>query len=352
MRSALVVGTGLIGTSVALALRAAGVSVLLSDANPAAAELAAALGGGTLAPPGHAPVDLAIIAAPPSAVAPVLAQLRAAGAARAYTDVASTKSAIARAVTADGGVPDYVGGHPLAGRERTGPGAARADLFLARPWVLTPDVHTDSAALGAARALVELCGANLVEMDADAHDQAVAVVSHAPQVLASLVAARLNAADEHAVALAGQGVRDVTRIAASDPALWTEILTTNSVAVAVVLESLAADLDKVIGALRAPSEAAGGVRLALQAGNLGRARLPGKHGEPAARYAFVPVVVTDQPGELVRLLTDVAAAGINIEDLRIEHSPGQPAGLVELAVRPEIGELLVAELRTREWSVH
>ncbi|MGQ0630478.1 MAG: prephenate dehydrogenase [Sporichthyaceae bacterium] len=352
MRSALVVGTGLIGTSVALALRAAGVEVLLSDPNPAAATLAAALGGGELAEGGHERVDLAIIAAPPSAVAPALAQLRTAGAARAYTDVASTKSAIARAVAAGGGAPDYVGGHPLAGRERTGPGAARADLFLARPWVLTPTADTDPAALATARTLVAICGAIVVEMDADAHDRAVAVVSHMPQVLASLVAARLNSAGDEAVALAGQGVRDVTRIAASDPGLWTEILTTNSAAVVDVLEDLATDLDKVIRALRAPPDAAGGVTLALQAGNLGRARLPGKHGEPASRYAFVPVIVTDRPGELARLLTDVGEAAINIEDMRIEHSPGQPAGLVELAVRPDQGELLIAELRTRGWAVH
>jgi prephenate dehydrogenase len=355
--SALIVGTGLMGTSVALALRAVGVEVQLRDRDPAAAELAAALGAGTVRGADSPAVDIAVIAVPPTAVARTLAALQAESLAAVYTDVASTKGLAQHEVEAIADATTYVGGHPLAGSERSGPGAARIDLFAGRPWVLTPSAASTPDALATTRRLVEMCQATPVLMDPDTHDRAVALVSHAPQVVASLVAARLVGADPEAVGLSGQGIRDVTRIAASDPALWTEILTANAGAVADVLAGVAADLDRVVGALRsvasAPDPAAmGPVTAALLAGNAGRAALPGKHGGAPARFTAVPVLVPDKPGELARLLTDVGTDGINLEDMRIEHSPGQPVGLVELAVRPALAEELVAALRARGWAVH
>jgi prephenate dehydrogenase len=355
--SALIVGTGLMGTSVALALRAAGVEVQLRDRNPSAAELASALGAGTVRAADSPPVDIAVIAVPPTAVARTLAALQAEGVAAVYTDVASTKGLAQHEVEAIADPTTYVGGHPLAGSERSGPGAARIDLFAGRPWVLTPSAASTPHALATTQRLVELCQATPVLMDPDTHDRAVALVSHAPQVVASLVAARLVGADPEAVGLSGQGIRDVTRIAASDPALWTEILTANAGAVADVLAAVADDLHGVVGALRsaaaAPDPAVmGPVTAALRAGNTGRAALPGKHGGAPAPFTAVPVLVPDKPGELARLLTDVGTDGINLEDMRIEHSPGQPVGLVELAVRPALAEELVAALRARGWAVH
>ncbi len=351
LRSVLVVGTGLMGTSVALALRAHGVAVHLSDRDPATAEMAAAFGAGEVAGPDTPPVDLAVLGVPPGRVPAVLAALQGRGAARAYTDVASTKGGLQRALAAAGADPaTFVGGHPLAGSERSGPTAARGDLFEGRPWVLTPSTTSTPDTLALVSELVRLCQASAVVMDPDAHDRAVALVSHAPQVLASLVGARLVGAPDDAVRLAGQGVRDVTRIAASDARLWTEILAGNATAVADVLDAVARDLDVVRGALR---EGEGGqVTAALHAGNAGRARLPGKHGQPPARYTRVPVLVPDRPRELARLLTDVGDADFNIEDLQIEHSPGQPVGLAHIAVRPDRAEPLVAELRSRGWTVH
>ena len=357
LRSALIVGTGLMGTSVALALRAVGVEVQLRDRDPAAADLASALGAGAVRTSDSPSVDLAVIAVPPASVATTVAGLQREGAAAVYTDLASTKGIAQREIEVIGDPTSYVGGHPLAGRERSGPGAARIDLFAGRPWVLTPSAASSGHALATVRRMVELCEATVVVMDPDTHDRAVALVSHAPQVLASLVAARLLGADAEAVGLSGQGLRDVTRIAASDPALWTEILAANAGAVAEVLAAVAADLDRVVSALRsaaaAPDPAAmDPVTAALRAGNAGRAALPGKHGGAPARFTAVPVLVPDKPGELARLLTDVGTDGINLEDMRIEHSPGQPVGLVELAVRPALAEELVAALRARGWAVH
>ncbi len=349
--SVLVVGTGLMGTSVGLALRAQGVEVHLLDRDPAVAEMAAAFGAGAVAGSDTPPVDLAVIGAPPWAVPGVLADLQKRRAAAAYTDLASTKSGLQRTLTTAGADPTtFVGGHPLAGSERSGPTAARGDLFEGRPWVLTPSPSSTPQAVAAVEELVRLCRASAVRMDPEAHDRAVALVSHAPQVLASLVGARLVDAPEDAVQLAGQGIRDVTRIAASDPALWTEILGSNAGAVADVLDGVARDLDAVRAALRAGETA--DVTAALQAGNAGRARLPGKHGGEAAKYTWVPVLVPDRPRELARLMTDVGDADFNIEDLEIEHSLGQPVGLARIAVRPDRAEPLVGELRSRGWTVH
>lgn len=359
MRTAAVVGTGLIGTSAALALSARGITVHLADADPDAARTAAALGAGT-AEPAREPVDLAVIAVPPALVGQVLADCQRRGLARCYTDVASVKSGPRDDIAALGlDTTHYIGSHPMAGREVSGPLAGRADLFEGRPWVLTPTPETDTDTLNAALELVALCGAVPVVMDAAAHDRAVALVSHTPQLLASLVAARLEHAEETAVRLSGQGVRDVTRIAASDPRLWVDILSANAGAVAEILEEIAADLGETVAALRALEAADEAKRTAgahsitevMRRGNAGQARIPGKHGAPPTRYATLVVTIGDQPGELARLFGDAGEAGVNIEDVSIEHSTGQRAGMVQLSVAPSAAAGLTAALRERGWSV-
>lgn len=352
----LVVGTGLMGTSVALALAESGARVHLADRDPAALALAADLGAGSPEPPEPAP-DVVVLAVPPRAVAPAVQTYQGRYPQCIVTDLASTKSHVQAEVEAIADPGRFVGGHPLAGRERSGAGAARADLFQDRPWVLTPVPATPGAAVTAVEDLVRRCGAQPVVMAPQRHDEAVALVSHVPQVAASLVAARLTGADDGAVGLAGQGLRDVTRIAASDPGLWTEILVTNAPAVRAVLLELAADLETVATALGEAGDDPDDrghrtVTDALRRGNQGRSRLPGKHGAPPATYVTVPVVVPDRPGELARILLAAGEAGVNVEDIAIEHSPGRPVGLVELAVRPEAADPLAAALRAAGWSVH
>ncbi|URN11667.1 prephenate dehydrogenase [Streptomyces radiopugnans] len=239
MRTALVIGTGLIGTSVALALAGRGVRVHLEDHDADQARTAASLGAGTDRPP-EGPVDLAVVAVPPAHIPAVLAAAQRRKAARGYLDVGSVKGGPRREAEALGCDPaTYLGTHPMSGREISGPLAATADLFEGRPWVLTPTPETDTEVLNLALELVSLCRAVPVVMDADAHDRAVALVSHTPQLLSSLVAARLEGADETAVRLCGQGIRDVTRIAASDPGMWIDILSANPGPVADVLAAVA-----------------------------------------------------------------------------------------------------------------
>jgi prephenate dehydrogenase len=359
MRSALVVGTGLIGTSIALALSRRGIEVRLSDADDSAARTAASLGAGHVGLPEH-PVDLAILAVPPARIGAVLAEGQQAGWARLYTDVASVKGPVAESAESSGAdLTRYIGGHPLAGRERNGPLAARADLFEGRPWVLTPSAHTSRDALNQALELVSLCGAVPVVMDAEEHDRAVALISHAPHLVASLMAARLEVAREESVRISGTGIRDLTRIAGGAPELWEDILAANAPAIAEVLADYAADLNAAVAALRAVTsddptaakQGAADLGDLLRRGNAGHARIPGKHGAAAARYVPVPVVISDRPGELARLFAAAGTAGVNIEDVRIDHSPGREAGLVELMVDPAVSARLAGDLAAAGWTV-
>ena len=254
MRTALVVGTGLIGTSIALALTRRGIEVHLTDADDNAARTAASLGAGKYGLPEER-VDLAVLAVPPVRIGTVLAEAQAADWARCFTDVASVKARVQGAAESAGvDLSRFIGGHPLAGRERSGPLAARGDLFEGRPWVLTPGPTTTRDALNQALELVSLCGAVPVVMDAEEHDHAVALISHAPHLVAALMAARLEHAREESVRISGTGIRDLTRIAGGAPELWEEILAANAPAVADVLAEYAADLQAAVGALRALAE--------------------------------------------------------------------------------------------------
>ncbi|WP_030683499.1 prephenate dehydrogenase [Streptomyces sp. NRRL B-1347] len=359
MRTALVIGTGLIGTSAALALARRGVAVHLADHDTEQARTAAALGAGTAAEP-DGPVDLCVVAVPPAHVAATLADAMRRGVARGYLDVASVKGGPRRDLEALGlDLTPYIGTHPMSGRERSGPLAASADLFEGRPWVLTPTRDTDTEVLNLALELVAQCRAVPVVMDADAHDRAVALVSHMPHLVSSMVAARLENAEESAVRLCGQGIRDVTRIAASDPRMWIDILSANPGPVADLLADVAADLQETVAALRGLESAdaserldgATGVENVLRRGNAGQARVPGKHGSAPLAYEVVAVLINDQPGQLARIFADAERAGVNVEDVRMEHATGQQAGLVQLMVEPAAAPPLAAALRERGWSL-
>ncbi len=339
IQRAIVVGAGLIGTSIALALRERGVEVALGDPDAASLRLACDLGAGTvldLDALDH-PADVAVVAAPPAAIPAVLRDLQDRGAAHVYTDCASVKDGVVTESARLGcDLATYVPGHPMGGREKHGPSAARADLFLGRSWALCPTGKTDPGAVATTTELARLCGAEPLTLDAATHDRAVALISHAPHVAASAVAARMIGGDDSALALAGQGVRDVTRIAGGDPGMWLEILRNNAAPVAEVLEGIATDLAATARALRAAGDGTTEtVHDLLERGRRGHDRIPGKRGaQRVPDYAVLPVVIPDEPDSLGRLFAAVGAAGINIEDVRIDHSPGLPVGVAQLYVLP------------------
>ena len=356
-----IVGTGLIGTSLGMALSRKGYQVSLDDPSPTAAALARDLGAGVLAADTVGVPDVVVVAAPPDVVAAVVARELSQWPRAVVTDAASVKGAVLRELQNKGvDLSRYVGSHPIAGREKSGSVAAQVDLFEGRSWVVAPGPEASPGAIDVVLQVAAAAGSAVLVMTPDEHDAAVAAVSHVPQIAASLVASRLLDLPLGAVALSGQGIRDVTRIAASDPSMWTQILAGNAPAVRSVLESFAGELDAVLVALRhLESDPAGGsvgaravLARTVADGNAGQARIPGKHGAAPTTYSTVIVVVPDEPGALGRLLRDVGDAGVNMEDLHLEHGVGQPFGLAELSVLPAAVQPLMTTLSTLGWRVH
>jgi prephenate dehydrogenase len=348
----LVVGAGLLGTSIGLGLKAKGHTVQLTDKSSSAAALAADYGAGEVLSSEFSP-EVIFICVPPEETAQSIIEFLEKFPKATVSDVASVKASIEKAVATRVNSARFIPGHPMAGRERGGAIAGRSDLFVARPWILCPGDHNEVGRLAAVESLIAELGASVVKMSASDHDRAVALVSHVPQAVSSLLAARLAEAEAEDIALAGAGLRDTTRIAASSPELWLQIYAANSLEVNQELKAFRADLDRLIVALDAIGQpgSLAAVNQILDAGNRGVAKIPGKHGSKAQQYQRIVVMIDDRPGELGRLFNEVGALGVNIEELQLEHSPSAQIGLVELFVLPKFAEPLVAGLQNRGWRI-
>ncbi|MDR3107212.1 MAG: prephenate dehydrogenase, partial [Bifidobacteriaceae bacterium] len=346
------------GASVGLGLMGRGVKVTLEDPSPAALAVAVQIGAGQPRQENTTDPKLVVVAAPPDVTAAAVARQLERFPAATVTEIASVKAVILKELSQSGAdISRYVGSHPMAGREKAGPAAATADLFVGRPWVIAPPPGATKEAILQVRALAVDLGAHPTHLDAAAHDRAVALVSHVPQVLASLTAKRLTEAEPGALDLAGQGLRDMTRIAASDPTLWSAILAGNGPAVADVLRRLRVDLDHAIAALdlglgpATLGEALVELAQLIAAGNRGVERVPGKHGGAKRRFDKVTVMVPDKPGELGRLFQEIGRLGVNLEDLALEHGAGRLVGLAEIAVPQGAGPGLAQDLEEQGWRI-
>ena len=345
-----IVGTGLLGTSLGLALARQGITANLADQSKSNLRLAIEYGAGEV---NDTAPDLIVVCVPPDIAAEtVIAELESNPHA-VVTDVASVKGEIADQVSQSPSASRYIGSHPMAGREKGGPGSARADLFFARPWIITASAANSPESVALVRDLAMRVGALPIELSTEKHDAAVALVSHLPQLLASALAATLTGGSDEQLALAGQGLRDTTRIAASDPDLWLQIVSQNATAIHPLIASVRQELENLERSLE-NLDAAGAlaqVHSLLSRGNQGVARIPGKHGGKYVEYQQVTVMIDDSPGALAALFTFVGDIGVNIEEIKLEHSPGAPIGLVELQVVPSSIEHLVRELTANGWRL-
>ncbi len=324
-RSAAVAGTGLIGASIGLALRQSGwtvkgwdpdqvalaTAVEVGAVDEAAESLDAAVEG----------VELIVLAGPPRAVIASLGRLSTEA---LVIDVAGVKEPICRAARS---VRRFVGTHPMAGREQSGPGAASGSLFRGASWVIADDgaAHEDVAEV---ERLVVSLGANPVRMSAADHDLAVAIVSHLPQVLAATL---LGEADRHdeALPLAAGSFRDLTRVALSDPSLWTELLDENRAAVVSELRSFAERLTAVASSVES------GITVEpflARARDLRRTLAP--------PVVAVRVILEDRPGELAAVGRALASSSVDVRDLQLRHGPQGGGGVLTLSVRPGESEAL------------
>ena len=345
-----IVGSGLIGTSIGLALSARGIKVAMSDVDQAAAFLAQSLVDADANFESTHAFDVVVLAVPPSEFKKALAEEIKLNALSTFVDILSIKTKpLLEVQSFEEILPRYVGTHPMAGREVSGPHSARGDLFDGRTWILTSGELTSRQSLDRATELIALCGGVLVKLTPQEHDQAMALISHTPQILASLLASQLVGSNPQWLGLIGQGFKDVTRIADSDPFLWREIISENAENILPVLRSFRQKLEDIETTLSNSSAA----QSMIESGNAGRKLIPGKHGSTARTYIYLHIVIDDKAGQLAAIFNDCAKADVNIEDVSIEHTPGQNTGLVTLSIL-DLGRAQILErfLGSAGWKVH
>ena len=340
-----IVGSGLIGTSIGLGLVQRGIAVETVDSDSLAQSLAKDLIGGVVV----VDPELVIFALPTSGLSHVIQAEIAINSHSTFMDVGSVKNEVVHQVKTIAGLSTrFLPTHPMAGREIGGAGSARADLFQGRSWILTPEADCSPESKNLVLELISILGATPIELSAQDHDAAVAKISHLPQIAASLVAKQLIGTPTEWMELAGQGLRDTTRIAGSDEKLWKDIIHSNRAEISELLISLQNDLTQMIESLDDP------VKIAelIAAGRDGKAMIPGKHGGKAREYSFLPIVIDDKPGQLGAIFNECAAMQVNVEDLNIEHSPGQLSALITLSLSAADAEKLSSHLSSIGWNVH
>ncbi|MGH8998250.1 MAG: prephenate dehydrogenase/arogenate dehydrogenase family protein [Acidimicrobiia bacterium] len=354
MSTVALVGTGLIGGSLGLALRRAGVKVRGWDADAATLERACDRGVVDLAAGGLAEVmsgaDVAFVATPVSGVVEAVAGALAAGVG-AVTDVGSVKAPVVRGVEAasPGGLSRFVGGHPMAGSDRDGVDGADPDLFAGSTWVLTPTERTDPAAFTAVRHLVAATGAEIVAVPPDLHDALVAIVSHLPHLMSATlmgVATEASPNQDTLFRLAAGGFRSMTRLSHQAPGIWPDICVENRTAIVAALDHYLAAL------ARARELVAGGEREPLlgfleHAQTQGR-QLPARVGV-AGPLVQLEMPVPDRPGVLAEVTTLAGRHGVNIADLEISH--GSAGGVLAMVVPADGADPVVAGLESLGYRV-
>jgi len=344
-----IVGSGLIGTSFALSLKSQGHTLEMIDQNAANQRLARDLIGSPGV--GVGDPELIVIATPVDQIFAVLvAEYERYPEAR-FIDLGGLKSNLLLEVARIPGLnARFLGTHPMAGREIAGPQGARADLFEGRAWILTPSSQTSPAFLASIKELISATGASCFDLEPEIHDERIALVSHLPQALSSLLGAVLADRDEDELTLAGGGLRDTSRLAASSPELWGPLLTLNASEVLPLLESLKGYIDILVNRLES-GDAVGVAQLIAQ-GNIGRSNIPGKHGGKDREYHLLPIVIEDRPGQLAKIFHECEVIGVNVEDLTIEHSPGQETGLVTLALSESDAQKMHSHMVEQGWLAH
>jgi prephenate dehydrogenase len=343
-----VVGTGLVGTSVALAAGRTGTRsrgfdldsrVLESAATRGALEPAASLVEAV------ADAELVVVAVPVGVAPAVVRDVLDATAHAVVTDVASTKRQLASIAE-----PRFVPGHPVAGGATGGPSRAAADLFDAATWFLTPSDASAPESVELVERFVGSLGARAVRTDAAAHDRMLAVTSHLPHALANLLMLRVAAAaeeDDAPLAFAGASLREMTRLAGANAAVWSDIFLGNADEIASALVGLRGSLDELERALRESDRASLEASIATAAAARERLESFAYRTEPE-QLNRIRVRVPDRPGVLARITQILGAAQINLEDFELRHVSPEYGGVLVLLVAGVDNAERTRELLRRE----
>jgi prephenate dehydrogenase len=331
MPSVAILGTGLIGASVGLALKEQGWTTIGWDPSPEALEQAAERHAADVIAPSVSQaiegVDLVVLAGPLDANVATLGGLDTDA---LVTDVTSVK--VPMVTSAPAGVR-FVGGHPMAGREHAGPGAASPALFRGAPWVICDD-RASPEDLDQLMAIVKSVGANPVVMSAERHDRVVAAVSHLPHLLAVALVNTVSGNRDAEELLAGS-FRDLTRVASAESTWWPEILISNADAVTAAIDDLVGSLDDLRERVVAGDTSG-------LAGELDEARA--RRVAMAPPVARVRVILQDKPGEIAAVGHALQTSKVDVRDLQLRHAVHGGGGILTLSVRPGEIEPLKAAL--------
>lgn len=342
-----IVGSGLIGTSIALGAATQGHTLEMDDREIGARQLAEDLLRPQLS---EGEPDLIVIATPPSHAFEALQREFDRYPQATFIDVTSVKNNLLHEVESFTALAErFLGTHPMAGREVAGPSSAQSDLFQGRAWIVSPTSKTKSECRDRVLSFIEGLGATPYVMGAAEHDRLLARISHLPQVVSTSLAASISGNDS-GLELSGQGLRDMTRIANSDAPLWSEILLSNQEEVLNAISEFTFQLDELKRAIA--HKDSGAIEKIFERGKLGRGKVSGKHGAQPRNYVYLLVVIKDEPGALRQLFDECAKVHANIEDLSIEHSPQQETGLITLAFSPDDAKKVEKHLNEQQWKVH
>jgi len=350
-----VVGTGLIGTSIAMASVRVGCRVSGWDANAGSLSLAVertSLRGDASLEDAVADADIVVVCTPVPAIPEMVERTLRAAPGAVVTDAGSIKDHVVREVAtlAGAAAARFIGGHPMGGSERSGPEHAAASLVDDIVWVLTPEEAADGEAIATLEGWIERIGGRPVRMSPARHDRLVAFVSHLPQVASTALmglAATEEAGEPDILLLAAGGFRDLTRLASSNPALWSQILLSNREAIAEAIDLYSARLAD----LRTMVIEGRGRELETTFDDAKRARLRlAAKPQVRAGVAVLQVQAPDRPGALAELTSAMAERSVNIEDLQIVHSPEGGRGTVHLTVAATSADEALRVLASRSFD--
>ena len=341
-----VIGAGLIGTSIALALKQAGCTLQMVDIDPVAQKLANKLVDGRELDV----VDVNIISADLANNKSLILKALKENKESIVIDIASVKSNLLQEISKlSENRQNFVSSHPMAGREVGGGHSARADLFKGRAWIGIESDETSQKARESLEYIVKSCGATLYWFSDKEHDEIVARISHLPQVISSSLGNLINESSGSSLNLAGQGLRDVMRLAASDSHFWSQLLIENANSVSLNIKQMINKMQQLDSLIESGNQ--DGISKFLIEANDGFKKIPGKHGLSQRNYALLSVVINDEAGQLAKIFNECAKVQINIEDLSIEHSPGQLTGLITLSVAEKDSQKLCDHLSACGWDV-
>lgn len=346
-RVAHIIGLGLIGTSVALALQECNWNVTGFDLD--VDTCAAASERGVEITALYSEADLVVICVPASAVISVSKEVSGnlSNPLAIITDVAGVKNSIVKTISD----ARFIGGHPMAGSELKGPQGANKNLFSGCTWILTPDSSTTADIYSRAHAIFREVGANVVAVSPDQHDRLMSTASHVPHLVAGALMNEATETSQHdavLLQLAAGGFRDMTRIAAGDPTIWPDILFENKEAVSSTLSSLIERLSELEGAVSS-SDRDTLTRL-LRAASVSRSELPGRQSD-SVELAHLRISLSDQPGQLARVTVLASDLRVNIYDIEIAHTASERNGILLLAVDVSEAERLASALTDHGFEV-